>query len=97
MNDYVYAIIGILLIFVCTTIGSLFVFFFKEKISSKLNKIFIGFAAGVMLSASFFSLIKPALESEASYMPTWAIVGISIICPSFNTITLLNTFLASLI
>ncbi len=82
MKDYIYAIIGISLIFLCTTIGSLFVFFFKESISNKLNKIFIGFAAGVMLSASFFSLIKPALESEASYMPTWAIVGISIILGS---------------
>ena len=78
MNDYVYAIIGILLIFVCTTIGSLFVFFFKKEISSTLNRIFIGFASGVMLSASFFSLIKPALESE-SRLPIWLVVGISII------------------
>ena len=80
MADYLYAIIGIATIFLCTTIGSLFVFFFKKKeISDKLNKIFIGFAAGVMFSASFFSLIKPALETEASYMPIWLIVGISVI------------------
>ena len=80
MPDYVYAIIGIAIIFLCTTIGSLFVFFFRKKnISHKLNRVFIGFAAGVMFSASFFSLIKPALETEASYMPIWAIVGISVI------------------
>lgn len=79
MNDYVYAIIGISLIFICTSLGSLFVFFFKRNISDKLNKIFIGFAAGVMLSASFFSLIKPALESEITYMPNWLVVGLSII------------------
>lgn len=80
MKDYIYAVIGISLIFLCTTIGSLFVYFFKNKaISNKLNRIFIGFAAGVMFSASFFSLIKPALESEASYMPVWAIVGIFVI------------------
>jgi len=80
MPDYVYAIIGIATIFLCTTIGSLFVFFFRKKeISNKINRIFIGFAAGVMFSASFFSLIKPALETEASYMPVWLIVGISII------------------
>ena len=80
MPDYVYAIIGISIIFLCTTLGSLFVFFIRKKeISSKLNKIFIGFAAGVMFSASFFSLIKPALETEASYMPIWLIVGISVI------------------
>ena len=80
MPDYVYAIIGISLIFICTTLGSMFVFFFKKKeISKTLNRIFIGFAAGVMISASFFSLIKPALETEVNYMPSWAIVGISVI------------------
>lgn len=79
MKDFVYAIIGILVIFLCTTLGSLFVFFFKKEISNKLNRIFIGFATGVMFSASFFSLIKPALETEVSYMPIWLIVGISVI------------------
>lgn len=79
MKDYIYAVIGIALIFVCTTLGSLFVFFFRKNISNTLNRIFVGFAAGVMLSASFFSLIKPALETEVTYMPTWAIVAISII------------------
>lgn len=80
MKDFVYPLIGIPLIFICTTIGALFVFFFRRKeISPKLGKIFIGFAAGVMFSASFFSLIKPALESDVNYMPTWAIVVISVI------------------
>lgn len=80
MPDYVYSIIGISFIFLCTTLGALFVFFFKKKeISSRLNQIFIGFAAGVMLSASFFSLILPALEEEVTYMPNFLIVGISII------------------
>ncbi len=36
--------------------------FFVRKISDKLQDSFLGFAAGVMLSASFFSLIIPALE-----------------------------------
>ena len=80
MKEVLYPVIGILLIFVCTTLGSTFVFFIRKKeISPKLSKIFTGFAAGVMLSASFFSLIKPALESEVAYMPTWLIVAISII------------------
>ena len=80
MKEYLYPIIGISLIFICTTVGSLIVFFIgKKEISSKLNKIFIGFAAGVMLSASIFSLIIPALNTEVSYMPNWLIVSISII------------------
>lgn len=80
MPEYVYPLIGIPLIFLCTTLGAFFVFFIRKKeISPRLGKIFIGFAAGVMFSASFFSLIKPALESEVSYMPTWSIVVISVI------------------
>lgn len=80
MERILYPILGIALIFVCTTIGALFVFFIRKKeISPKLNKIFTGFAAGVMFSASFFSLIKPALESNVDYLPSWIVVAISII------------------
>ena len=80
MIDILYPVIGIALIFVCTTLGSLFVFFIRKKeISPNLTKIFTGFAAGVMFSASFFSLIKPALESSVTYMPSWSVVAISIV------------------
>ena len=80
MQEFMYPLIGIPLIFICTTLGALFVFFIRKKeISPKLSKIFTGFAAGVMFSASFFSLIKPALESEVSYMPSWLVVVISVI------------------
>ena len=80
MEDYAYPLIGIPLIFLCTTLGALFVFFIRKKeISPRLNKIFTGFAAGVMFSASFFSLIKPAIESDVTYMPTWVIAVISIV------------------
>lgn len=75
-----YAIIGISLIFVCTTIGAFFVFFIRKKdINPKLDKIFVGFAAGVMFSASIFSLINPALEMDILSLPSWLIVSISII------------------
>ena len=80
MEKILYPILGIALIFVCTTLGALFVFFIRKKeISPKLNKIFTGFAAGVMFSASFFSLIKPALESNVTYLPSWSVVTISIV------------------
>ena len=69
MNEITYSIIGISIIFVCTTLGALSVFLFKNKhISPKLNKIFTGFAPGVMFSASFTSLILPAIETEVTYM-----------------------------
>lgn len=79
MPIYVYAIIGIFFIFFCTCLGSSFVFFFRKKeISPKVNQIFLGFAAGIMLSASIFSLIIPTMDIETSYMPSWVIAAISV-------------------
>lgn len=48
--------------FMGTIIGSLFVFFLKNKLNQKVEKIMLGLASGVMLSASFFSLLLPAIE-----------------------------------
>ena len=80
MPEFCYPLIGIPLIFVCTTLGALLVFFIRKKeISPRLGKIFTGFAAGVMFSASFFSLIKPAIETNVDYMPSWLVVVISIV------------------
>ena len=80
MPNYVYIIIGFSIIFLATSIGASFVFFFKKKeISKRLNQIFLGFSAGIMISASFFSLLKPALEFESNNLPTWFIVGLSTI------------------
>lgn len=80
MEQILYPILGISLIFLCTTLGAFFVFFLgKKENSPRLNKVFTGFAAGVMFSASFFSLIKPALETNVTYMPSWLVVVISII------------------
>lgn len=79
MPNHVYPILGISLIFLCTTLGAAVVFFLRGKeISPRWNKIFTGFAAGVMFSASFFSLLKPALEAEVTYMPSWGVVAISL-------------------
>ena len=47
--------------------GSAIVFFFKH-ISRKLLDIMMGFAAGVMIAASFWSLLQPSIEyAENSY------------------------------
>ena len=78
MSPYLYVIIGLTSIFLATVIGSAFVFFFRKKqISPKLNQIFIGFASGIMLAASIFSLLLPAMESEITYMPNWLVVGLA--------------------
>lgn len=76
MPPYVYAIIGLTSIFLATTLGSSFVFFFRKKeISPRLNQIFVGFASGIMLAASIFSLLLPAMEEEITYMPSWLLVA----------------------
>ena len=57
-------IIGILIPFIGTSLGAALVFILKDQISENLQKILTGFAAGVMVAASFWSLLQPALESS---------------------------------
>ena len=56
---------GILLPFLGTSLGAAMVFFLKDSISQQLQRILTGFAAGVMVAASFWSLLEPALEGSA--------------------------------
>ena len=60
MNIEIFKIILIPLI--GTIIGSAFVFFIKNKIPSLLQKSLLGFAAGVMVAASVWSLLIPGME-----------------------------------
>ncbi len=46
-----------------TTLGSAMVFFLKKDINPKLQKLLLGFASGVMIAASIWSLLQPAIES----------------------------------
>lgn len=57
--------LGIILPFIGTTLGSFMVFFLKDKINDKLQRILIGFAAGVMIAASIWSLIIPSIEQSS--------------------------------
>ena len=57
-------IFGVLFIFVMTTAGSGLIFFFKKGISPKMNTIFLGFAAGIMIAASIWSLLNPAIAQS---------------------------------
>ena len=55
---------GILLPFLGTSLGAGMVFVLKDKISDGVQRMLTGFAAGVMVAASFWSLLAPALESS---------------------------------
>jgi len=54
-----------------TALGAALVFFFRSIDRKVLNGM-LGFAAGVMIAASFWSLLAPAIEmAEASALPAW--------------------------
>lgn len=59
-------VIGLLIPFAGTSLGAAMVFLLKNSVSKKLQRILTGFAAGVMVAASFWSLLQPALESSES-------------------------------
>ncbi len=52
----------IIIPFLGTTLGAATVFFFKNGVGEKMQRAMTGFASGVMVAASFFSLLLPALE-----------------------------------
>lgn len=55
-------LLGILIPFIGTTLGSSLVFFMKNKINDKIQKFLLGFAAGVMIAASVWSLLLPSMN-----------------------------------
>ena len=54
--------IGLLIPFVGTALGAAMVFFMKNKMNAKIEKLLLGFAAGVMIAASVWSLLIPSIE-----------------------------------
>lgn len=53
---------ALLIPFLGTALGSAFVFFMRKEMPERLQKTLLGFASGVMVAASVWSLIIPALE-----------------------------------
>lgn len=71
-------LIGVLIPFLGTTVGSSFVFLLKREMKPILQKVLLGFAAGVMIAASVWSLLIPAIEmAESQGKIAWipAVVG----------------------
>ena len=60
-------VIGILIPFFGTSLGAACVLFMKREQSPKIQHALMGFAAGVMVAASIWSLIIPALEQCSSF------------------------------
>jgi ZIP family zinc transporter len=72
------ALIATLFTWGVTALGASLVFFFK-KMNQKILDAMMGFAAGVMIAASFWSLLAPAIamSEEVSSLPKWmpALIG----------------------
>lgn len=80
-------LLGVLLPFLGTTLGAATVFLLKNKLNEKVEKFLLGFASGVMIAASIWSLILPAAEMAAdSGHPEWLPPAIGFV---FGMLTLL--------
>ena len=62
MNGILWALAGTLFTFSVTALGALNVFWIKKEVSSVLQCAFLGFAGGVMIAASVWSLLLPGIE-----------------------------------
>ena len=60
------AVYGILIPFLGTSLGAACVFFMKQSLSDRLQRSLTGFAAGVMVAASVWSLLIPSIEQSAA-------------------------------
>lgn len=58
-------VLSILIPFLGTMMGSAFVFFMKDEMPSRVQKSLLGFASGVMIAASIWSLIIPSMDMSA--------------------------------
>ncbi|MCD8122977.1 MAG: ZIP family metal transporter [Clostridiales bacterium] len=80
MNEVFPIALGILIPFIGTTLGAGCTFFVKNEISPVVQKGLLGFASGVMVAASVWSLLIPAMEMSSgmgrlAFVP--AVVGLA--------------------
>ena len=69
-------IFGIAFTFCMTSLGAAIVFCFKKEITQKFNAIFLGVASGVMIAASIWSLLLPAIEQASHNWGNFAFLPI---------------------
>ena len=92
MENILYSILGILIPFIGTSLGSGFVFFLRKNMNEKFQKITVGFAAGVMIAASIFSLIIPSVKmAENQNIVKWIPATIGFIL-GFIFLIIINKF-----
>lgn len=66
-------VLGLFLPFLGTSLGAASVFLLRDSLNERISRALTGFAAGVMVAASIWSLLQPALD-EAASMGKWSFV-----------------------
>lgn len=69
MNKEFYACLGMMLPFLGTSLGAAAVFMFSKRFDGIMKKALVGFAAGIMIAASVWSLLIPSVEMANSWFP----------------------------
>ena len=84
-------VIGLLLPFIGTTAGAACVFFMKDQMKPKVQKALLGFASGVMVAASVWSLLIPSMDlsdsmGKLAFVPAAAgfLLGIAFLVPHLH-------------
>lgn len=79
LSPVLQSLIATIFTFLVTALGSAFVFFFK-KVNRSLMDGMLGFAAGVMIAASFWSLLNPAIDMAINLdLVPWLMVSVGFI------------------
>jgi len=82
---------GLGFIFLMTCLGAATVFFFHRSSTKKFQQIFLGFAAGIMVAASIWSLLIPAIEeAEAHALSGWIPAACGFVLGALFLLTLDN-------
>ncbi len=82
MDNYILAaLLATLVTWLVTALGAATVIIFKKTNQKTLN-LMLGFAAGVMIAASFWSLLEPAIQKAETTLsvPAWAVVSAGFLC-----------------
>lgn len=76
VNGILWTLLGTLLTFSVTTLGAAGVFFVREVMDGKIQSAFLGFAGGVMIAASVWSLLIPGIKfAEENGQISWFVVS----------------------
>ncbi len=75
MNGILWTFLGTLLTFSVTTLGAAGVFFVKRDVGGRIQRGLLGFAGGVMVAASVWSLLLPGIEfAEENGQISWLVM-----------------------